>query len=240
MNERLYTETYQPTSETPSCPIWALEAQVKAHRNRTFLPKVHRTPLSSTQYDSHRTFLPKRRPGKQPPSPGHSCVLSEQCLVTATIQHLMHYCCITFDQLEHQTHDHCQFNNFLDNRNVHSDASTPSERHCRRGIANFCVNQLITPNVSAYYFLLWLWLGHLLFMSPVIQKNHWLSGLSHYCWQSVEDHQFCACSLVSNLSGVEYQDMQRVDLFLLINKADNQQIKKPPAVQTTKQWTSSS
>ena len=65
-------------------------------------------------------------------------------------------------------------------------------------------------------------LGHLLFMSPVIQKNHWLSGLSHYCWQSVEDHQFCACSLVSNLSGVEYQDMQRVDLFLLINKADNQ------------------
>ena len=110
----------------------------------------------------------------------------------------------------------------IDNRNVHSDASTPSEHHCGRGIANFCVNQFIAPNVSAYYFMLWLWLGHLLFMSPVIQKNHWLSGLSHYCWQSVEDHQFCACSLVSNLSGVEYQDMQRVDLFLLINKADNQ------------------
>ena len=138
----------------------------------------------------------------------------------------MHYCCIMFDQLEHQTHDHCQFNNFLDNRNVHSDASTPSKRHCGRGIANFCVNQFIAPIVSAYYFMLWLWLGHLLFMSPVIQKNHWLSGLSHYCWQSVEDHQFCACSLVSNLSGVEYQDMQRVDLFLLIYKADNQQIKE--------------
>ena len=66
-----------------------------------------------------------------------TAVFSEQCLVTATIQHLMHYCCITFDQLEHQTHDHCQFNNFLDNRNVHSDCEYTKRASLRKGHCQF-------------------------------------------------------------------------------------------------------